>query len=701
MFPSTSPTPSPRPPYGVGSRLLLHTLTVILLAPFGPPPANATGGVPGSAAISANSDGGKEVATDLPEEGKRLAYGHVVDLQDQPIQRATVTLRASQPNADGSQPRLPADGTKLEVAPQATQKPPWTASTDERGRFEVPDIDLGTYNLIVVARGYASFRVPGLPVTGGEGPCDLGTVLLEPGKDLTGRVVNHLGRGLGGAEITARQRGIGRDSGIPLPEVETDPSGMFVLPDLSPQSRLDLRIEHSGFAALEVASVAPGDKVNMELEPVSSISGRIVGPDGPINGAEIEAQTSSPTAPHLAFNPSTTGSDSEGAFDLSNLTPGIVSVRVTAPGYQPRELEVTLPSRSPLSGLEIVLEVGEVLAGRVGSRQGPVARAQIAVHSAVGIAMRGHSDEEGRFEISGVPPGDLEIFVRHPDYPTLRRSWNPELSGDFVELELADGVRARGIVEGPGGEPIAAAQLEWNAVEGSEWRQASSDSEGLFEVEPMAPASYEVHIQAPGYGDLQRSVEITADGPQTFRFQLSRDGTLVGSITGLELADLQRLDISADRQGTFRGPAAVSFDGTYRLTGLGPGTWRVRARLADGFRERQAIVQITSSRETELDFELGGGFDLSGQINIDQRPAPALRVALYGREQPLPRIVTTDHLGRFRIAGLDPNLYRLEVRHDGLVESLDFDLVNHHDLLLNFDSPAVSHSMGPSPIQNR
>lgn len=703
MSPLTSPTTSPLLPHGVGSTLLLHSLVVILLGLFfvSSLPVDATDRGKGSAVESETGGAGIEMPTDLPQERKRPAYGQVLDLEDQPIHGATVTLRASGPTADEHEARSPAPRTGRDDAPSLTQTPPWTASTDERGRFETPAVELGTYNLMVVARGYASFQVPGIRVTEGEGPCDLGAVLLEPGKDLSGRVVDHLGRGLRGVKITAKQRGVSRVAGIPLPEVETDHRGIFVLPDLIPQSRFDLWLEHPGFAPLEVTSAAPGDKVNVDLEPVSSISGHILGPDGPIAGAEIEAETSSPTAPYRASTTSTASSGSEGELELSNLTPGVVSLRVSAAGFQPREIEVTLPSRSPLDDLEIVLEEGTALGGRVSSRQGPVARAEIALQGAADILVRGQSDEEGRFEITGAPLGELEILVRHRDHPTLRRPWNTEQLGDFVEIELADGVSAQGIVEGPDGEPVPAAELDWNDVEGSEWRQAISDSEGLFELKSMAVASYEVQIRAPGYGDLERSVEITAEEPQTFRFQLSRDGTLVGRITGLELADLQRLDISADRQGAFRGPATVSFDGTYRLPGLGPGTWRVRARLADGLRERQAMVQIASSRETVRDFELGGGFDLSGQINIDQHPAPALRVALYGREQPLPRIVTTDHLGRFRIAGLDANLYRLEVRHDGLLESLDLDLVNHHDLLLNFDSPAVPHSPGPSSIPDR
>ncbi|HEV2845430.1 MAG TPA: carboxypeptidase regulatory-like domain-containing protein, partial [Thermoanaerobaculia bacterium] len=105
-------------------------------------------------------------------------FGRVVDREDKPLADVEVTLRP--------------EGKKSVVRPTSLrdedEEAPFTARTDSSGRFELAEAPAPSVDIAAHKPGFAALTVRGVPIPKGEGPVDLGTLVLEPGAGIAGVV---------------------------------------------------------------------------------------------------------------------------------------------------------------------------------------------------------------------------------------------------------------------------------------------------------------------------------------------------------------------------------------------------------------------------------------------------------------------------------------------------------------------------------
>ncbi|MDX1502481.1 MAG: carboxypeptidase regulatory-like domain-containing protein, partial [Thermoanaerobaculia bacterium] len=179
----------------------------------------------------------------------------------------------------------------------------------------------------------------------------------------------------------------------------------------------------------------------------------------------------------------------------------------------------------------VALEAATRLRGRVVDATGePLAGAELRAEAEEGFGRSAYlpdgataaSDAEGRFLLAPVHPrAGHRIAVSLAGYATLRqRLPSPEQRGDEeLLLVLTRGARAVGRILGPGGEPIAEAEIELHEARASDsgpWfvrgadpsrkpvAAALSGGDGGFELADLPPGRFDLEVRSPGYAEARQ-----------------------------------------------------------------------------------------------------------------------------------------------------------------------------------------------------
>jgi hypothetical protein len=149
--------------------------------------------------------------------------------------------------------------------------------------------------------------------------------------------------------------------------------------------------------------------------PPAVLSGRLMGPEGPLAGATVTAGGKSATT------------DAEGRFEIAGVPPGAVTVVVEKPGYRRIEKALSLEAGQRLAvdlAGELALPDGQIR-GTVMSFDGKPLAAQIRIQPGDRVLT---ADAQGAFQID-VPPGDYEVTVEMPGFAGSRRRVKVEQRG--------------------------------------------------------------------------------------------------------------------------------------------------------------------------------------------------------------------------------------------------------------------------------
>lgn len=564
------------------------------------------------------------------------------------------------------------------------------------GRFTI-EAPPGRGTLAVDAEGHAHTELD-LDVPGGRDAVDLGDVKLDVGLAIAGWVRDPAGQPIEGAQLVVylfRLR-----SGRPV-EARSHADGSFVLAGLDPGVQR-VSVSATGYGDRELRLDAGSRDQEIVLQPAGTIVGLVVDAGGrPVPAAHLKARAMETKAYAPSF-PYEADASAEGRFSIEDLPAGRYLVIGSAPGSlsAPRK-NVTVDAGQTTDVGRLVLEAGGTIRGSVTDASGrPLPGSGVRLQSPGDRFRRiqelpeSTTDVDGRFELTGVPPGRAVVLASHPGYAeghSAALDVDPEAGPAETQVVLTEGGRIEGRVHHRDGTGVGGLVVRALPLEGPSRFQLQSGPvtapDGSFVIEHLPAGHYHVAILAGTAGYLRstesRQVEV-ADGattPLDFSLQdvlvsghLTRGGApLAGARIRLRpttgnVTIMMSGNVGSPASGPTRMEALAADDGLYTLIADGPGSYLVTVSTADqklALPRRTVTIPDTDTDTLDLDFS---GAALAGMVVDAQTGEPLTDAFVYaaraGKERSLGANAQTEADGRFRFE-LAPAEYELRIEADG------------------------------------
>jgi MFS family permease len=237
----------------------------------------------------------------------------------------------------------------------------------------------------------------------------------------------------------------------------------------------------------------------------------------------------------------------------------------------------------------------------------PVTGANVTVTSAQGRQVaRALTSPEGRYTVSGLPAAAITVIVtaagHEPTAAALLAQPGNVLEKDFT---LAGSGALSGTVRsaGPGGAPLAGAQVVISDPAGRVVASAVTSGDGAFTVEGAPAGSYALTATATGHLPASREIELTGH-TETAQLTLPLEREVHGFVRAPGGAPMPGISVTAaSTSGEIVARGTTNADGWYRLTGLGDGE---HVLVASGHEPVSATVEVTSGETTSVALRVGG-----------------------------------------------------------------------------------------------
>ncbi len=407
----------------------------------------------------------------------------------------------------------------------------------------------------------------------------------------------------------------------------------------------------------------------------------VVSPVGdPIFGAEVIIQPiASADGVKLCFASSFAGrrtlSPAADNFFSGKVNPGTYRMEILAEGRQTGKVEKVVVGAGEERELEIALEPGHVIAGRVTDEDGrPLAGARLNFSSPEFSSAFTKTGPEGRFEISSLAEGVYRLGVSLSGYAGVN-VWNVATGTKDLELAMSEGRVIRGILAGDTEVPgrRVGIHLKRSDSRGSStWhRHFSLDEDKHFTIADLKAGSYDLRLREGDYlSDWSMNIESSPpDQAEPVRLTVYRGASLSGRVLDRRSGrPLTGVVMSLTRPVGWATEASKTTDdeGRYEMRPLPPGEYLLRGRLrGDSFsrhRIEKSVALAAGDELTGMDFEIDAGREVSfsgAVVGRTDEPIAGAKVGLHVRRTPPSlgfrdisvRGVETDADGRFSFAG--------------------------------------------------
>ena len=538
--------------------------------------------------------------------------GKVVDPQDQPVSGARVGAMRW-----GSFTMVPA------------------VATEADGTFAVKGLAPGSYFLFAAKEEFGARDVQNIPA----GRKDL-VIGMELGGEMALRVVD-AAAGAPVTHFTVRPFRKMPFAYLFSPVVEVDaPDGVFRA--RLPVSDYGVEVSAPGYALRNVPSVPvpSAEPFEIRLDPSGVVHGRVVSRvgGGPIIGAEVFVRRGG--FPPTRVKELQTVTDAKGEFVLDGLARTPLSLSIshvdhTEASFDGVEPAPRGPEGEPPPVVEFALGSGGRIEGRVfGADHLPAAGVTMQITSGFDFFAARNTvvDANGTYAFRNVPPGkdySLSVGTFLPGRAGSSRSDIEIVEGAVVTVDFGtesggQPVAGRVLL---GEEPVANQPVTLAADDGgSTVEQTQSDAQGRFAFAAVPPGRYLVRGT---WGRTKAvSVTVTAEEPPAEVILAivtsALEGKVVDATTGQPLAGVyieceQVTETSGSNLTSLmrsnRGGRPSSENGTFRISGLDEGRYRLRAlRDPYGTEIVDGLEVGPGATLSGIEIRMGAGGTLAGAV---------------------------------------------------------------------------------------
>ncbi|MBN1918876.1 MAG: carboxypeptidase regulatory-like domain-containing protein [Verrucomicrobia bacterium] len=447
--------------------------------------------------------------------------------------------------------------------------------------------------------------------------------------------------------------------------------------------------------------------------------------------------------------------DENGLGRLDGVPPGKHTFELSHPDFAYQKITVDVAQEEGEQVVDVVLDPGLTIQGRVFSKEdgSAVPNAAVFLVSPEGLyqerydqfrtysagppfeQIETHADADGRFALTHVASMTYGLYARAEGYVPARELVDFTGGvGDEIVVELSRGGRISGSVKTGRGDPVQYVRVAVGPSMPGLPSSTRTDADGHFEFVQVEPAAYEVGVEVDG---LQATHAVDVREDEEARVEIVLDGaTLAGRITrndepvADEYVQLAAMGGSLGAARTVSGHTRTDERGEYRFDNLTKGHYLLCVGGLPGFGGSRSVLPgarfrpvSISQQDERLDIELGGS-GVSGTVcKADKSPVRGARVTLLpiddGGQRPValamgragePRTAGADLAGAFSFDGVMPGRYRMVVTKDGYaahvaeIEKRDGEALSGVTVMLQKDTPipaVVSVDKGELPYSVR
>lgn len=610
----------------------------------------------GDASATSSADGSFELAGLPPatpielrllKSGYAVKHERVAELDPAvPAGEIVITLEAGR-SATGqviTENGLPIVGAEVALFPSLTGaaaeqdfevKENFGAATDARGIFTLHDLPPGTYYLAARAQTFPELLVPGIEISAGGPPLDLGTLVLVPGVRLAGRVVDGDGEPVAEAQLSLRnadgeQIVVQRAASPWFASALSRQNGSFDFDGLPRDARLTMVVSADGYLprSLPVTTGQDDRRLRIELDTGGWIAGEVRdGRGGPAAGARVTAESGPGLRRLSKWVSRDAESDPDGRFVVSGLPPGDYEIVAVSGRFKSEPILREVTSRG-LAGLDLQLAARTSLEVTVLDPSG------VAVPRAWVTATSGSASGGPRRAFAATAPSGLAVLepldggtyrvsAQHSDYDTVERVVEvPARGAEILELAFErrqedDRYPISGRVVDAAGLPVAGARVGFSLSPGGPAVESGPD--GSFELFARV-GQHRLSCRREGYaGYVGELLELTEAGLMGILVELQEGVDVVGRVSGVAPEDLVRLVVLArggeDRMFLGQQYGSINYAGELRIPDLAPGRWQVRAELLNPTRAAEEWVEIVpGDAEVYVELRFEDGYRLTGSV---------------------------------------------------------------------------------------
>ncbi|MBK7977422.1 MAG: carboxypeptidase regulatory-like domain-containing protein [Deltaproteobacteria bacterium] len=496
------------------------------------------------------------------------------------------------------------------------------AWSDGDGHYQITGVPPGAYSIEVEAADAHLADEVAVTVTARENHAlDLA---LAPSAALEGVVADSDGQPIAGAEIrpydrsgkTAKSDSKGRyriEGLTGKHEYTWDPSG-------TKGDGLTVLVSHPDYIAKRAEVPAGGTEHGAHLDVILDKGGTIRGSvtvpeEGPLGGLAIELSRHRDPTERKSRSGHTDGdaklptakTKRDGTFELRGVPEGRFDVAASGQGMIRAEHgPVEIAREQVVDGITIRLTRGEVIEGQVVNPKGePVAGATIYARPERNEASerfdwyrnRTESTADGHFHLAALERGTYELKASQDAYQAAERPGVASGTTD-VRIELTPAPRIVGrVVDAATGQPIQSFRIDYRPM---------TSATGEFEVAATGGEKHRPTVSASGYASQRLGPFSTSATGQldAGTVRLTKGATVKGRVleaNGTPRAGMTVMAFRAhgeddeDLPTSGDAPGSTDAEGTFTVTGLGPGTWTLMATSPGPDRD-DSLASMTSTQ---------------------------------------------------------------------------------------------------------
>lgn len=533
-----------------------------------------------------------------------------------------------------------------------------STTTDSNGNYTFTNLEPSTYTVTAQATGYNNGKTSAKVQVGQTTTANLALKALPAPGTISGNVTDLI------TTVPIQNAEVDLFQGANLiAAVYTDSNGNYSIPNLE-AGNYTVKCLAVGFQSqTQGATVTSGSTttVNFALEPnPGTITGIVKDSNTgiPIQGATIDVIRGSLIISFAVTDPN-------GAYTISDLSPGSYRVYARAAGYQNGSTGANVNAGETTTANFSLVPLPGTIQGTVSDNLvNPIEGAEVKVFQGDLLISATLTDVNGDYEIDGLPPGAYNVEASATGFQSktlgAQVTSNSTTIVDFVLAPLP-GAIAGTVTDAITTDPIAGALVEvyLNQVLVA---FAYTDASGMYIIDGLTSDSYVVIISADNYQPNVVGAIVVAPGTTIVNAALSRNP---GAISGTVIARNTGKPISGAAVHLYVGDVvfdAVLTDnaGNYSLRDEPEGDYGIIV-YATNYQAAGGSTHVypgqTSVVNFKLDLSPGSVFGTVTDQNTGD-PIAGATVSLYDGSIFIVSVLT-DSFGNYTIDNLPPQMYNL------------------------------------------